>query len=168
MPNLLKYPQQPFLVGSPFFYLCFSMDTKSLISPSSDGKSYVYVIVDAFTHFIVFHPSPKNDAANALIVLIGHRIVKFGKPEISVTDNGNENINGEFTHFRRINDIQFKPRTPYAPWSNGLLETSNRQLNTFLRTVLNSQYDTWSQEVAFPYAFYSHICIFHNTNSFLT
>ena len=62
-----------------------------------------------------------------------------------VTYNGNENINGEFTHFCRTYNVYFKPRTPYAPWSNGLVENCNRQLNTFFCTVLDSQYDTWSQ-----------------------
>ena len=123
------------------------MDTKGPISPPSDGNSYVYFIVDAFIHFVVLHPSPKNDAHNALNVLFDHWITKFGIPDILVTDNGNEYISGDFAHFCRTYNVQFKPRTPYAPWSNGLVEDSNRQLNTFLRTVLESQYDTWSQKV---------------------
>ena len=65
-------PQQPFLKVSPLFNHRISMDTKSPISPYSDGNSYVYVIVDGFTHSVVVHPSPKNDAANALTVLIDH------------------------------------------------------------------------------------------------
>ena len=157
MPNLIMAPQQPFLEVSPYFNHRISMDTKGPISSSSDGNSYVYVIVDAFKHYVVLHPSPKNDATQALTVLFDHWIVKFGKPDTLVTDNGNEYIDGEFTHFCRIYNVQFKPRTPYAR-SNGLVENSNRQLNTFLRTVLDSQYDTWSQKVkAFPFAFNSQI-----------
>ena len=132
------------------------MDTKGPISLSSDGNSYVYVIVDAFTHYVVLHPSPKNDATNALTVLFDHWIVTFGIPDIFVTDNENEYINGEFTQFCRTYNVQFKPRTPYAPWSNGLLEISNRHLTTFFRTVLDSQYDTRSHKVkVFPLAFNS-------------
>ena len=91
------------------------MDTKGPISTSSDGNSYVYVIVDAFTHYVVLHPSPKNDATHALTVLFDLWIVKFGIPDILVTDNGNEYINGDFTHFCSAYNVQFKPRTPYAP-----------------------------------------------------
>ena len=115
-----------------FFNHRISMDTKGPISPSSDGNSYVYVIVAAFSHYVVLHPSPKNDATNALTVLVDHWIVKFGIRDNLVTDNGKEYINGEFTHFCRTYNVQFKPRTQYAPWSNGLVENSNRQLNTFL------------------------------------
>ena len=88
------------------------MDTKGPISPSSDGNSYVYVIAEAFKDYVVLHPSPKNYATNALTVLIDHWIVKFGIPDILVTDNGNEYINGEFTHFHRTYNVQFIPRTP--------------------------------------------------------
>ena len=76
MPNLLMAPQQPFLEVSPYFNHRISMDTKGPISLSSDENSYVYVIVDAFTHFVVLHPSTKNDAKNALTVLFDHWIKK--------------------------------------------------------------------------------------------
>ena len=77
------------------------MDTTGPISPPSVGNSYIYIIVDAFTHYVVLHPSPNNDAANALTVLFDHWIANFGLPEILVTDNGNEYISGDFVHFCR-------------------------------------------------------------------
>ena len=100
----------------------------------------------------------KNDAKIALTVLFDHWIVKFGIPDILVTDNGKEYTNGEFPHFCRTYKVQFKPRRPYAPWSNGLAENSNRQLNTILRTVLEAQYNTWSQKVnVYTFAFNSQV-----------
>ena len=77
MPNLLMAPQKPFLEASPYFNHHISMDTQRPISPSSDGNSYVSVILDAFTHYVVLHPSPKKDATNALTVLFGHWILKI-------------------------------------------------------------------------------------------
>ena len=123
------------------------MNTDGQISPPSDEISYIYVIVDDFTHFFLLHPSPKKVCIKSthFILLFDCWIVQFGMPDISVTDNGNEYVNGEFTHNCRTYNVQFRTQTPYALWSNGLVENSNRQLNTFLRTVLDSQYDTWSQ-----------------------
>ena len=77
MPNLLMAPHQSFLEVSPYFNHRISMDTKGPILLSSDGNSYVYFIVDSFTQYVVLHPSPKNDATNALKVLFDHWIVKF-------------------------------------------------------------------------------------------
>ena len=91
------------------------MDTKGPISLSLDGNSYVYIIVDAFTYYVALHPSPKKDAKNAIVVLFNHWMVKFGIPDILVTDNGNEHFNGKFALFCRTYNVQFKPRTPYAP-----------------------------------------------------
>ena len=71
-PNFLIAPQQPFLEVSPYFNYRITMDTKSPISPSSDGNFCIYVIVEAFTHYVVLQPSPKNDAANAFTVLFDH------------------------------------------------------------------------------------------------
>ena len=168
MPNLLMAPQQPFLEVSPYLNHRISMDAKDPISPSSDGKSYVYVIVDAFTLYIVFHPSPRNDATKALTVLFDHWVVKFGIPEILVTGKWNEYINGEFAHFCRTYNVQFKPRTPYAPCSNGRVENSNRQINTFLRTVLDSKNDTRSEKIKYFPLHSTHkfepIWIFHHVN----
>ena len=107
-------PQHQLLEISPYFNHRISVDTKSPISSSSDGNSYVFVIVDAFTHYVALHPSPKNDASNALIILFYHWIVEFGFPDLLVTDNGNEYINGEFTYFCRTYNVQFKSLTPYA------------------------------------------------------
>ena len=50
MPIPFMALQQPFLEVSPNFNYFFSMDTKGPISQSSDGNSYVYVVIDAFTH----------------------------------------------------------------------------------------------------------------------
>ena len=89
-------PQQPLLEVSSYFNHRISMDTKKPISPSSDGNSFVYVIVDAFTNYVVLHHSPKHDATNAHTVFFGHLLVKFGISDILATDNGNEYTNGEF------------------------------------------------------------------------
>ena len=86
-------PQQPFSEVSIYFNHSISMDTKSPISPSSNGNSYIYVIVDEITHHVVLHPSLRNDATHALTGLFDHWIVEFEIPNILVTDNRNEYIN---------------------------------------------------------------------------
>ena len=107
MPNHLMAPQHPFVEVSAYLNHRVSMDTKGPISRSSDDNSYVYVIVDEFPHYVVLQPSPKNGATNALTVLFDHWIVKFGIPDILVTHNGNEYINGEFV--QNAYNVQFKP-----------------------------------------------------------
>ena len=97
MPNLLLAPQQQILEVSPYFNYRILVGTECPISPSSCRNSFVYVMVDAFTHYVVLHPSPRNDATNALCILFDHGIVKFGIPDILATDNGIEYFTVEFT-----------------------------------------------------------------------
>ena len=50
----------------------FSFDTKGPISPSSEGNSYIMVIVDAFTHYVAFNPIPHFNAYYAYKTLYEH------------------------------------------------------------------------------------------------
>ena len=43
--------------------------------------------------------------------------------------------------------IRHSPRTPYAPWTNGLVENQNRNLGTHLRLFLHNTPENWSTQV---------------------
>ena len=71
-----------------------------------------------------------------------------------ITDNGSENINTELTHLCNYFEIKFKPSTTYAPWTNGLVEGTNRIFGLFIRTLLDEKYHNWSRKAKFfPYAY---------------
>ena len=74
------------------------MDTKGPINPRSNQNSYIHVIVDAFSHFVVTVPIKQNNAQNAVNSLLHHWITKFGPPVYLVTDRGTEYINSEFAN----------------------------------------------------------------------
>ena len=74
------------------------MDTKGPINPPSNQNSYIHVIVDAFSHFVVTVPIKQNNAQNAVNSLLHHWITKFGPPVYLVTDRGTEYINSEFAN----------------------------------------------------------------------
>ena len=56
------------------------MDTKGPINPPSNQNSYIHVIVDAFSHFVVPVRIKQNNAQNAANSLLHHWITKFGPP----------------------------------------------------------------------------------------
>ena len=82
-----------------YFNHRISFDTKGPISPSSEGNSYIMVIVDAFTHYVALNPVPHCNAYYAYTTLYEHWIAKFGLPEILVTDNGTEFIIMKLSHY---------------------------------------------------------------------
>ena len=87
--------KQDFKGQSLHFNHRISLDVKRPISPSSEGNSYIMVIVDAFTHYVALNPVPQCNDYYAYTSLYEHWIAKFGLPEKLVTDNGTEFINNE-------------------------------------------------------------------------
>ena len=74
------------------------MDTKGPINPPVHNQSYIQVIIDAFSHFVVTVPIKTNNAKTAIKTLLHHWIIKFGPPIYLVTDRGSEYVNKELTH----------------------------------------------------------------------
>ena len=114
------------------------MDTKCPITPSSQNKSYIHVIVDAFSHFAVTVSIKYNNAKTAVKTLLHHWIVKFGPRIYLVRDRGSEYINTDMAHVCTLMGIRHYPRTPYFPWTNGLVEVQNKNLGTHTRMFLQN------------------------------
>ena len=114
------------------------------------------MIVDAFSHFVVTVPVKQNIAQNAVNSLLHHWITKFGPPLYLFTDRGSEYITSEFAKLCTTRGIRHSPRTPYAPWTNGLVENQNKNLGTHLRLFLHNTPENWSTQLhMYAYAHYS-------------
>ena len=127
------------------------MDTKGPINPASHNKSYIHVIVDAFSHFVVTVPIKSNNAKTAIKTLLHHWIIKFGPPIYLVTDRGSEYVNNEMAHLCTLMGIRHSPRLANSPWTNGLVEGNtegqNRNLGTHLRMFLHDTPKGWAFQV---------------------
>ena len=140
-------PIQSFSEHAPFFNYRISMDTKGPINPPSHNKSYIHVIIDAFSHFVVTAPIKSNNAKTAIKTLLHHWIIKFGPPIYLVTDRGSEYVNKEMAHLCTLMGIRHSPRTAYSPWTNGLVEVQNRNFGTHFRMFLHDTPKDWAFQV---------------------
>ena len=61
---------QTFSENASYFNYRISMDTKGPINPPSNQNSYIHVIVDASSHFVVTVPVKQNNAQNAVNSLL--------------------------------------------------------------------------------------------------
>ena len=130
------------------------IDTKGPIHPTSEGKNYIFVIVDAFSHYVTIMCAQKNNAHYAFTALFEHWFMTLGLPEEIGSDNGSEYINTELTHLCNYCEIKCKPSTTYAPLTNGLVEGTKRIIGQFIRTLLDEKYHNWSRKAKFfPYAY---------------
>ena len=140
-------PLQSFSEYAHSFNYRFSMDTKGAITPFSQNKSYIHVIFDAFSHFVVTVHIKSNNAKTAVKTLLHHWSVNFGPPIYLVTDRGSEYINTDMAHLCTLMGIRPSPRTPYSPWTNGLVEVQNKNLGTHIRMFLQSTSKDWAHQV---------------------
>ena len=138
---------QSFSKHAPSFNYRISMDTKSPITPSSQNKSYIHVIVDVFSYFVVTVPIKFNSAKTTVKILLHHWIVKFGPPIYLVTDRGSEYTNTDMAHLCTLMGIRHSPRTPYSPWTYGLVEVQNKNLGTHIRMFLQNTPKDWAHQV---------------------
>ena len=140
-------PTQSFSEHAPFFNYRLSMDTKGPINPPSQHKTYIHVIVDALSHFVVTVPIKSNNAKTAVKTLLHHWITKYGPPIYLVTDRGSEYVNKDMAHLCTLMGIRHSPRTAFSPWTNGLVEVQNRNLGTHLRMFLHNTPEDWAFQV---------------------
>ena len=138
---------QSFAEQAPTFSYRTSMDTKGRISPPSAPKSYIHVIFDAFSHFIVTVPIKTNNAKTAVETLLHHWITKYGPTMYLVTDSGSEYTNTDMAHLYTLMGSRHSPRTAYSPRTNGLVEVQNRNLGTDLRVFLHNTPQDWAFQV---------------------
>ena len=111
------------------------------------NKSFLHVITDAFSHFVVTVPIKLNNAKTAIKTLLHHWIIKFGPPIYLVTDRGSEYVNKEMAHLCTFMGIRHSPRTAFSPWTNGLVEVQNRNFGTHLRMFLHDTPKDWAFQV---------------------
>ena len=124
--------KQDFKAQSLYFNYRISFDTKGPISPSSEGNSYIMVIVDAFAHYVLLNPVPPCNAYCKYTTLYDLWIAKFGLPENLITDNRTDFINNEIITLCHLCNIKHRPRTSHAPWTNRLVKGMNRSLQEYL------------------------------------
>ena len=139
-----KSKQEQLAPTKTYFNEMIMIDTKGPIHHTSEGNNYIFVIVDAFSHYVTIMCAPENNAHYAFTALFEHWFLKFGLPEEIRSDNGSEYINTEVIHLCNYFEIKFKSSTTCAPRTNGLVEGTNRIIGQFIRTLLDKKYQNWS------------------------
>ena len=138
--KLQTAPKQSFSKHAPSSDYCIFMDTKGPINPPSHNKSYINVIIDGFSHFVVTVPIKANNANSPIKTLLNHWIAKFGPPIYLVTDPGSEYVNKEMAHLCTLMGIRHSPRTAYSPWTNILVEVQKQKSCRSLTNVPSRHY----------------------------
>ena len=109
--------------------------TNGPIKQSSDGQYFIFVIIDAFSHYVSLMGATKNSTYYSYTALFEHWLKNIGLPDQIRSDNGTEYVSTGIGHLCKVFNNNFKPGTTYDPCTNGPFENTNKTLGQFIRTI---------------------------------
>lgn len=125
-----------------------SLDFVGPLPRSKRGNTFLFVVVDAFTKYVVMTPLRNSKAMTTVPVLRERVFLKFGVPETIWLDNGKQLISTDFNKF--LDTFGVKNRyTPYFHPQSNPCEAANATLVIGIRSYVMSHatHDRWDEEV---------------------
>ena len=121
------------------------IDHKGPLRPSSHGKNFCLVVIDAFSRYLHVMETIK---------LLEKYITTFGIPQqiIHLGSDWSSELG-----------ITMRPRTTYSPWTNGKVEVQNKYLTQYFRHFLSTSGSNWS-ELTNKFAFADNTAINSSTD----
>lgn len=109
---------------------------------SKRGNSYIFIVLDYFSKFVLLKAMSKATAKNVVDFLVKEVFYKFGCPETLISDNGKQFIGGEFERLMNNFGITHLKTGMYAPQSNAS-ERVNQSILNAIRSYLNDNHTEW-------------------------
>lgn len=126
-----KTPYRIETVGSPMKRV--GIDLKGPMPLTANMNRYILVIQDYQSRFIELFAIPDKQAETVADVLVKEYFTRYGVCERLHSDQGSE-FNSHLTkEICRLWGVKKTRTSPFAPWSNGMVERSNRTLGMILR-----------------------------------
>jgi len=97
------------------------------------GNRYILTFQDDLTKFVVAEPIPTQEAETVARVFVRNIVLKFGLPELVLTDQGSNFLSELFENTCKLLRIKRVHTTAFHPESNGGLERGHRVYVEYLR-----------------------------------
>lgn len=123
--------------------------TTDLIGPlprSSQGYCWIIVFHDKFTKWTEIRPLRTATTRNVLKALKECIIMRYGAPEVLLSDNGRQFTSKQFTEEMEKYGITHRLTAPYSPHENPT-ERVNRTLETMISAYITSNHKKWDEHL---------------------
>ena len=112
--------------------------------PSSFGYIYILVGVECVSKWVEAVPCRAVDRRVVLKFLKENIFSRFGVPKAIISDGGSHFCNKPFDNLLTKYGVKHKVATPYHPQTSSQVELANREIQTILMKVVNSNQKDWS------------------------
>jgi len=121
------------------------IDTLGPFRRSQSGNEKIIVITGYMSKWAIAKAVPRENAGEIAQLLIDEVILKFGAPEVIISDRG-KSFNTELMKnlYREFNSKHIAS-TPYHPQTNGLTERFNKTLAIMLSMYVSNNHRDWDQ-----------------------
>ena len=131
---------------------------------TSKGNRYILTFQDDLTKFIVAEPIQSQDAETVAREFVRSIILKFGTPEVVLSDQGSNFLSELFRNTCKLLRIKKINTTAFHPESNGGLERGHRVLVEYLRHYIAEDQRDWDDGI--PYATYVYNITTHRATGY--
>ncbi len=125
------------------------VDSVGPLFESREGYKYIFTFEDELTRYFGAVPLIDHTADSVARALVEHVILRFGQPEIILSDSGVEFINALFAKITKLLSVRHHRTSPYHAQSNGLLERNHATLKAIIRSQTNNVVANWPEFVPF-------------------
>ncbi|KAJ8929712.1 hypothetical protein NQ314_017573 [Rhamnusium bicolor] len=130
-----------------FPWQIISADIFGPVTRSKRGYSYLLVVADWFTKYVLVHPMRSATAQTVSRFMENEVFLVYGVPQFIITDNGKQFAS---SHFRKLAErykvqkIWFNAK--YHPQVNPV-ERSNATIGTAIRSYIQDNHQDWDLEI---------------------
>ena len=110
-----------------------SMDIFGPLTQTCEGNRYLLTFQDELSKYTLAVPIPQQDASTVARVFVEKIILKFGIPQMLLTDQGSNFLTELFANSCKLLRVKRIKNSAYHPQTNGALERTHRVLVEYLR-----------------------------------
>lgn len=134
-------PKEPFRM--------LALDYMGPLPTSKKGNRFILVVIDVFSKFVFIKPLRQQSAKLTMDYLKNEVFLRYGVPEIIISDNGPQFRSEAFKAF--LESFKVKPwlTAYYHPQANPT-EAANKTIVTAIRAYMSDEapHDTWDEKIA--------------------
>lgn len=129
-----KDPQAPWKM--------ISVDLVGPLPRSKGGFSFILVVLDVYSKFVLLHPLKRATAETVIKFLEQNVFLMFSVPSVVICDNGSQFIAKKFKDFLKDYNTRLWYTASYLPQANPV-ERVNRSIKCALRGYVKDNHSTW-------------------------
>jgi IS30 family transposase len=127
-----------------------ALDIVGPLNQTLDGNRYVLTFQDELSKYTLAIPTEHQDAVTIAKAFVEEVILKFGIPQMILTDQGSNFMSEVFTNVCKLLKIKNIKCTAYHPETNGALERTHRVLVEYLRCFILEDKSNWDKWLPLP------------------